>query len=340
MSEFHQDPSSGDWVIIAPGRAARPAFLAKKRPPRTPSPVATCPFENLKKSGNWPPIAVVPEGARGGKRDWRIAVIENKYPILTHGAQCSVPLRRGIFKARTGVGRHELVVTRDHAKDFAALPPSDAKKLFGIFQERLRSAADDRCIVYAIPFFNWGPNAGASVWHPHYQILATPFVPAHSARSLAGAKAYFKAHRRCVRCNAIKAARAERSRVVAGNRHAIAIAPYASKVPFEVRILPRSHQPYFYRTPRAVADGVALLLRSVMQRLKKYVNDPDLNFFIHEAPLDGGDHSYHHWHVEVLPRLSIPAGFEFSTGIYVDIIAPETAAAILRGKEKARKQYH
>ena len=85
---------------------------------------------------------------------------------------------------------------------------------------------------------------------------------------------------------------------------------------------------------------VVVLLQSVMRQLAKYVNDPDLNFYVHEAPLDGRDHGYHHWHVEVLPRVTTPAGFEFSTGVYINVVAPEFAAAILRGKKKAQGHYH
>lgn len=340
MSEFRQDPSSGDWVIISPGRATRPAFLEHKKPPRKPSPKSMCPFEDLKKSGNWPPIALYPRRADPSGKHWRIAVIPNKYPVLAHGTRCSVPFRYGMYHARTGVGRHELAVTRDHNKNFAALPPFGAKELFRVFCDRVRIAAADRCIIYTVPFLNWGPNAGATVWHPHYQIIAGPFIPVHSARSLAGAQAYFKAHRRCVRCDIIREVRAEKKRVVAENRYAIAIAPYASKVPFEVRILPKAHHSHFYKTPPAVVDGVALLLQSVMRQLRDRVNDPDLNFFIHEAPLDGKNYPYHHWHVEVLPRISIPAGVEFSTGVYVNVVDPASAAAILRGEQKAKGHYH
>jgi len=340
MSELHRDPSSGDWVIIAPGRAARPVFLDRKRVPRVPAPKATCPFEHPEKTGNWPPVASYPAGTeKEVVKKWRILAFPNKYPILTHGKVCSIPFRRGLYEGRTGIGSHEIVITREHMKNFGALDAATAKALFGMFQDRCRAAADDPCLVYVVPFFNWGPNAGASVWHPHYQVLALPVVPGHSGQSLAGTRAYFAKHHRCVRCEAVRAEQKEKIRVVAENRNAIAITPFASKVPFEVRILPKRHYPYFYKTPAAVTGDVALLLQRVMRDLKQRVNDPDLNFFIHEAPVDGKAHEYHHWHVEVLPRLTIPAGFEFSTGIFVDIVDPAEAAAILRGKAKARPHY-
>ena len=335
MNEFRENPASGDWVIIAPGRAARPAFLDAKKKARKPTPKASCPFEHLEKSGNWPPIAAYPSA-----KNWRIVVVNNKYPALVHGTVCSSLFRRGVYRARTGVGEHELVITRDHGKNLADIGLREARELFRIFQERCRAAAKDPCLVYIVPFFNWGQNAGASIGHPHYQVLALPIVPGHIARSLAGAERYFNTHHRCVRCDMVKEERAEGRRVIAENKHAIALAPYASKVPFEVMILPRAHYPYFRKTPDAVIRDVVVLLQSVMKRLRTYANDPDLNFFVHEAPIDEKKHAYHHWHVEVLPRVSVPAGFEFSTGIYIDIVDPDTATAILRGAVKAQKNYH
>ncbi len=338
MSEFHRDLSSGDWVIIAPGRAARPAFLDAPKKPRVPSLKATCPFENLEKTGNWPPIAVYP--ARASVKTAKIVVIANKYPALVHDGICSVPFRDGFYEGRTGMGAHEVIITRDHNKNFAQLTARDAELVFKAFRDRCRTFAKDKCLKYAVPFFNWGPNAGASVWHPHYQILALPLVPEHSAQSLAGAKAYFKKNHRCLRCDIIKTERAAKKRVVAENKGAIAITPYASKVPFEVRILPKAHHEYFYKTPsRAVAD-VTQLLQTVLRQLKKHVNDPDYNVFVHEAPLDGEKHDYHHWHVEVLPRISTPAGVEFSTGIFINIVEPAMAASIVRGEANAAKTYH
>jgi UDPglucose--hexose-1-phosphate uridylyltransferase len=326
MSEFRQDLISGDWVIIAPGRAARPKFLDEKRPARKPGPKATCPFEHPEKNGNWPPILAYPS-----EKKWELIALPNKYPALDeHGKSCSEIFRNGIYRMRTGVGEHTLIITRDHNKNFAELSPRLAAEVFAMFQELCERTAKDPCAIYAVPFFNWGPLAGASVWHPHYQFLATPIIPAHSRHSIESAAAYYKKNKKCARCEIIAFERKEKTRVIEENAEAIAIAPYASKSPFEISILPKRHRPYFYRTASREVAGVAALLQSVMRRLKKKANDPDLNVFIHEAPLDDKSHDYHHWHIEVLPRISIPAGFELSTGIYINTTAPEDAAKILR----------
>lgn len=330
MSELRQDLISGDWIVLAPSRAGRPNFLDKKRPARTPALKSDCPFEEsfLRAHGDWPPLAAFPN-----EKQWKVVVIPNKYPALASVSVCSVPLREGIYAARTGVGEHDLILTRDHRKNFPALSPSDAAEVLTIFQDLCARSAKDPCAIYAVPFWNWGPLAGASVWHPHYQFLSLPVVPPHSARSLAGAAAYFKKNHRCAQCDIIRFERAEKrvgkTRIIAENADAIAVAPYASKLPFEVRIMPKRHEVYFYKSRVQTIRGIAGLTQNILHMMKKKLNDPDVNVFIHESPLDGKTHDYHHWHIEILPRLTTPAGFELSTGVYINITPPETVPAIL-----------
>ena len=328
MSELRQDITSGDWVIIAPGRAERPLFLSQKKRPRVPSPKSKCPFEDLKKSGNWPPIVAYPD-----EKNWQIVLLQNKYPALTHENVCHAELlRHGIYCREAGIGQHDLVVTRDHDKNFADISPALAAKLFDVFQERHRAMARDSCSAYISTFFNWGASVGGSIWHPHYQILTLPIIPPHIARSLAGSKAYFKKNHRCVRCDIIREELKYKRRIVAENKFAVAFAPYASKSPFEVSIFPKPHISAFGETQPDVLHGTAALLQSVLRKMRARVNDPDLNFFIHGAPLDHDKYSYHHWHIEVVPRISLFGGFEYSTEIDINVVDPDNAAAILRGK--------
>ncbi len=328
MSELRQDLASGDWVLIAPGRAARPKFLDKKKLLRKPSPKSACPFEDLKKSGNWPPIFAAP-----AEKKWQMVVLPNKYPAVERGVVCSVPFRQGIYHARTAVGTHRLLVTRDHNKHFAELSPAEAAKVFAVLQMLHVEAAKDQCATYILSFYNYGPDAGASIWHPHYQILSLPIIPPHNMRSLRGSNEYFKKFGRCVRCDIIKVERRKKSRIVAENEHAIALVPYASKRPFEVSVLPKKHWASLRETPPAALRGVALALQSAIQKMKKNLKDPDLNFFVHDAPLDHKDYRHHHWHIELIPKTSLEAGFEFSTHIDINVVDPDNAAAILRGKK-------
>jgi UDPglucose--hexose-1-phosphate uridylyltransferase len=326
MSELRQDPLSGDWIILSPGRAKRPNMLDhEKKKPRVPAPKKDCPFEDLQKSGNGTVFQAWPS-----TKKWKIAVIPNKYPALVHGESCAVDFKKGIYNAATGIGEHELIVTRDHNKSFADLDLGMATRVFEMFKERYR-AVNDGCNAYAVAFLNYGPSVGASLWHPHYQILAIPFVPPHVARSIRGARDYFEKKGGCLRCEIMRQEVKYKKRIVWQDQNAIALAPYASKRPFEVNVMPKKHFSKFEETPAPVIRSVAKLMQKVLCGLRSRVGDPDLNFFIHNAPFSKNGHQYHHWHAEILPNMSYLGGLEFATGIYINIIDPDEAAKILRG---------
>ena len=330
MSEFRQDIVSGDWVIVASNRAKRPDELVKPKPKRVSSPRKTCPFEDLAASGNWPAHMILPEGGTSSR--WDIAVIPNKYPALTHAGGCAAAGRHALYETKSGAGEHELLITHDHAAPFADLSSATASKVFEILQERHRILAKDGCAAYVSSFMNWGPSAGASISHPHYQTLALPIVPPHVAHSLEGAASYFKAHKRCVRCDIIKTELAEKKRIVGRNAHAVAFVPFASKHPFEVAILPRRHDVSFVGASKQTLGGMAHLLQEVLRMMKRRLGDPDLNFFIHSAPTNARKYPFHHWHIEVVPVnvVSPPGGFEAATSIDINVIDPDAAAKILR----------
>lgn len=330
MNELRQDIVSGDWVVIATGRASRPDFLKQKKKNRKASPKSTCPFEDLHRSGNWPPLLAYPN-----EKSWKIVLIQNKYPALMKSNVCSTPFERDIYRGRTAVGNHDLLITRDHNKNLADLDAKTAEKLFEMFQAFHVMASRDRCAAYVTSFLNWGPAAGTSIWHPHYQVISLPIIPPHAAMALRGAESYMKKSGRCARCDIVKTERKMKTRVIAENKHGMLVAPYASKRPFEMSILPKQHSFSFREASRPVIKDMAALVRSSMLRMRKYLNDPDFNLYIHDAPLDKRDYSYHHWHIEIVPVnvVSPPGGFEASTIININVIDPDTAAAILRGKK-------
>lgn len=327
MSELRQDLVSGDWIIVAPERAKRPKFLGGVRDKRKPTPKKDCPFEDLAWSGNWPPILSYPNDAK-----WKVVLIRNKYPALVHIKGCAVSFKKGPHIVKSGVGEHDLVITKDHYKNFADLNTAEALRVFKILQERYQMLAKDSCSVYTSTFFNWGVRAGASLYHPHYQVLTLPIIPPDVKHSLSGSRRYFAKHKRCVHCTMLSFDIKEKNRVVEMNSVAVAVAPYISRVPFEVRVFPRKHFPRFEKTPEAVLKGIATLLQSVLKRMRKNLGDPDLNFFIHTAPLKGDNFDYYHWHIEIIPKISNWGGFELGTGIDINVVDPEMAVSILRGK--------
>jgi UDPglucose--hexose-1-phosphate uridylyltransferase len=326
MPELRQDPLSGDWIILSPGRAKRPNMLDRApKKKRQAAPKKDCPFENLQKSGNGTVIQAWPSAKK-----WKIAVIPNKYPALVHGEACAIDFKKGIYSAAAGFGEHELIVTRDHNTTFADLDLGTATKVLEMFQDRYR-AVNDGCNAYAVAFLNYGPSVGASLWHPHYQILAVPFTPPHVERSVRGARDYFEKTGHCLRCEIMRSEIKYKKRIVDEDRNAIAIAPYASKRPFEVSVMARKHFPKFEETPAPVIRSVAQIMQRTLRRLRTRAGDPDLNFFIHTAPFSKNGHQYHHWHAEILPNMSYLGGLEFATGIYINIVDPDEAAKILKG---------
>jgi UDPglucose--hexose-1-phosphate uridylyltransferase len=269
---------------------------------------------------------------RDAKQDkWQLQIINNKFPAFTHEGVCAVSRAHGPYPVRDAVGYHHVVITRDHDKTFAKLSSDEAFLVFKAFREDYARLAEDACIDYVSIFHNWGPKAGASIYHPHYQIMAIPMIPPGVGRSLQGARRYHKKHKECVHCMIIRWEKKEKVRVIYENRHAIAFTPFLSRESFEVGVFPKRHQPYFEDTSDAVLRGVADALRAVLRSLGTKLKDPDLNFYIHAAPAnERSSYDYYHWHIGVLPKMSIFAGFELGTGIEVAVVDPDDAAKLLR----------
>lgn len=342
MSEFRKDLVSGEWIIMAPERAKRPHDMLAKIPKRIPAPKRGCPFENPETNGNWPPILVLPKGsdingAGGGKkyRKWDVILLPNKFPAVAHQPGCAAQFHEGPYTLSTGIGYHDLVITRDHNKNFPRLAVEQATDVFRILRERYHMLKKDDCIMYVSAMHNWGPTVGASIYHPHYQVFSLPIIPPNIMHSLHGSELYARKHRRCVHCEIVKYEQKARQRVVDQNAHAIAVAPFTSYRPFETKIFPKKHRPYFEMSTDAELKGCTLLLRSVLRRMEKYLHDPDLNFYIHTAPLKKQEnYEHYHWHIEVVPNVPpSPGGFELGTGIEINTVLPERAAALLRGEK-------
>lgn len=339
MSEFRQDLVSGDWIIVAPEREGRPhnvsgppsARLAwgGKKLSRKPPPKKDCPFENPQKTGNWPPILSWPS-----EKSWQILLISNKYPALMHGKDCVKDFKSGPYDLKSGTGKHDLLITRDHDKNFGALSLGMATKVLEILQRRYKELRRDKCLLYTSTFFNWGSTAGASIFHPHYQVITLPILPSDFRRSLLGLESYYKKYKKCAHCVMLADELKTKNRVVDQNGGAVLVAPFVSREAYEIRVFPKKHLPRFEDTPFRELRDIAAMLQSGIKRIGRYLGDPDFNFFIHTAPLRKGVHDrYYHWHIEIIPKISIFAGFELSTGVDINVVDPKKAAAILRGEK-------
>lgn len=332
-SELRQDIVSGDWILIAPGRLHGKIDFSKNSEKRVAVPKNKCsfekPFENVSDTVL---IGYIDPKSMGGWGEYRLLVLENKFPVVRHPHVAIRESHNGSFRIMPGVGHHDLLITRDHATNFADSKSIRAREIFKAFAERYRQVRADKEIAYVSMFHNWGPRAGASVYHPHYQIISIPVIPPDVGHSLTGSQRYFRLRRRCVHCEMIAWEKKQKIRIVVETKKAIAFAPFVSRNPFEVRIFPKRHLPYFEDSSESDRDGVSDVLQKVLQRVTKNMKDPDYNFFIHTAPTrEKAKYKHYHWHVEVYPKFSIRAGFEFGTGIEVNVVDPDLAARVLRG---------
>lgn len=324
-SELRQDIVSGDWIVISPTRAKKPEQLLKQEK-RIKTPIKKCPFENPQKSGNKEPLLIYKKG-----RNWEIQVIENKYPAFIHRNVCAETFHHGPYPIIEGVGHHEIVITKNHYKKFSYLDKNTANLVFQVFQKRYKTLAKDSCVSYISTFHNWGPKAGASIYHPHYQIIAIPVVPPDISHSLDGSARFYQKNKKCVHCAMIDWEKKYKKRIIYKNKGAIVFAPFISREPFELRVFPKKHLPYFENASndelRFIVDALQTALRKVERRLK----DPDYNFFIHTSPVKNKkQYEHYHWHIEILPKISISAGFELGTGIEITAVDPDEAAKILK----------
>ena len=329
-SELRYHSTTGEWVLISPKRGKRPNDFGAPTIKRVVSPKRNCPLEDPQKHGNAIPHFWLPEDKPLGK--WQIQVLPNKYPALTHRhMSCASSHRDGIYTVTTGVGHHDLLVTRDHYKNYRQLSDEQAYDILNSLVKRYNELIADDCMQYVSMFQNFGPNAGASIYHPHYQILALPVVPNTIGRSLYHSREHWKIHKRCIHCDIIKQEMKEKKRIVYEEDGIVAFVPFASKEPYQVNIFPREHLSYFEDSPKYILKHMAIGLKRILKSVAVKLGDPDYNFYIHTAPIvNKKQYKHYHWHIEVIPKSNVSAGFELGTGVEINPVFPEEAAKFLR----------
>ncbi len=326
ISELRQDLVSGTWVVIATGRAKRPEAFKEQKREAFQEPLGNCPFCNL---GD-------PEKEKDSliylkeNGDWSLRVIPNKFPAFKK-ARALNKKEEGPFFLMDGVGFHEVIVTRDHTRQMANFEIAEVAEVLDAYQERYLALMNRRYINYISIFHNHGREAGASLVHPHSQLIALPVIDPDISRSLSGSYNYWQANKRCVHCIMIEWEKEYGKRIIFENDDFVVLCPFASRVAFEIRIYPKEHRPYFERITDKEKFQAAEALRIGLNKLYRGLDDPAYNFFIHTAPCDGKAYDHYHWHIEILPKTAVWAGFELSTGIEISTIEPEKAAEYLRG---------
>ncbi len=334
-SELRYDLISKDWVVIATGRAKRPEMFAKEKHEKERVSQSECPFCNLKSQER--PTLVFLKGKKialdpGDKipEEWTTVVVPNKYPAVIPSDKLDEHIEGELYKTMNAVGYHEVVITRSHKKHLALFSVEEIKEVFDVYQERYKDLSKEKFVNYISIFHNHGKEAGASVAHPHSQIITTPLIDADLDRALFNAGTYFKEQGACVYCLMNNWERKANKRIVFENKNFLVICPFASKMAFQVIISPKKHLSYFERTSEQEKYDLAEAFGAGLGKLNNGLRNPAYNFYLHTAPCDGSKYPFYHWHWTILPKTSIHAGFEIGTRMEISTIEPERAAEYLR----------
>jgi UDPglucose--hexose-1-phosphate uridylyltransferase len=331
MSELRKDPVIGRWVIISTERGRRPSDFEITSET---SKGGFCPFCTGHEYTTPHEIyAVRKPGSPPDSPDWSLRVVPNKFPAL----QIEGKLHRrpdGIYDKMNGIGAHEVIIeTPLHDLALADMDIQKVQSIFIAYKERILDLQKDQRFGYAMIFKNHGRAAGATLLHTHSQLIAMPIIPKRVSEELRGAKSYFNNKERCVFCDILEQELEDPVRVIDQNDEFVAIAPYAPRFPFETWILPKRHQAFFERTSDNHFIELAKVLSSFLKRMNVVLESPPYNYLIHNSPFAYKEVETYHWHLEIMPKSTRVAGFEWGTGFYINPTPPEEAAKFLREVE-------
>lgn len=334
-NELRKDYLLNRWVVIAKERSRRPTDLAKQRPEAAKS--AACPLCVGNEHMTPPAVLLLqqvggevkrghdpPEGER--PTNWLVRTIPNMYPAFTPPQHPEDALQ--IFSTADfgyAIGYHEVVVESPvHEEGPADASLKQLELVIETYIDRFKALSAKSYVKYISIFRNYGLEAGASLSHAHSQIIATPMIPPPIQEEKQAADKYQQEHGRCAFCDILER-EVKTQRLIMENEEYAVIAPYGSINPMEFWILPKRHAPNIGSLTPQEIKSFAETLKASLKALKDVVNDPPYNYGIHQT-IDEG----YHWHLEVYPKLSTWAGFEKSTGVYINTVTPESAAEALK----------
>lgn len=329
MPELRKDPVTNQWVIIAAERGLRPDHFVRREEERR---GGFCPFCPGNEQSTPPEVlSYRPTNTARDSEGWWLRTVPNKFPAL----RPEDPLKRsgdGMYDRITGYGRHEVLIeSPNHEHTFADLGINQVEEIIWAMRDRCVDLHKDPQIRYVLIFKNWGSEAGASQEHPHCQIIGLPIVPKQVQEEIFGSQRYFEYKERCCYCDMIHQELGEAERVVVESDLFVSFMPFASRSPFETWILPKQHSCFFDQIQKNEVSDLARILKQTLMLLKNALDDPAYNFVIHTTPFDGtGNVPYYHWHIEITPKLTHIAGFEWGTGFFINPTPPEQAARVLK----------
>jgi UDPglucose--hexose-1-phosphate uridylyltransferase len=340
MSELRYCPIKNSWAIIAPERRLRPLEFLVPSPSRSAASPELDPFAPGNEDLTTPEIFSLPALSSASGSRWQVRVFANRFPALRVEGEVT---REGVGlnDCVSGVGAHEVIVEcPEPNREMADLSVDELVQVLVAWRARIVDLRRDTRLRYVLIFKNRGTEAGASIEHAHSQLIATPIIPSLVAQELKSAREHFRRKERCLFCDLIQQEVELGARVALSTDSHIALAPYASALPFETWILPRRHTHDFARADDGDLRGTAIVLVDLLRRLRGLLQDPPYNLVLHTAPSPHPrpghpddwstiEHDYH-WHLELVPRISRRAGFEWGSGYTINPTAPEEAARYLR----------
>lgn len=334
IGELRQDPITEKWVVIATNRAKRPdSFKREKKKEVITKFKENCPFCNLAKFPQEPDILRLPDDAH----TWQVHIFGNKYPAFVPKEEFRA-WNEGPYRASESVGYHELLATRYHNHFDGLLSAQMLALEFEALVLRYRQLKSKTSVNYIQIIKNHGPEAGGSLEHPHHQIFTVPILPSDISDLLHGTQRFAKKNNAKAFSVILEYERSVQKRIVWENDLFTAYCPYASRLPFEVWVMPRKSNPFFDTIGPDERQALAEVMQQVLGRLYVGLNDPPYNYYIHSAPCDDTGFVCNkdafpnfRWHIQILPRLSQFGGFELGTGLEINTAAPEQAAEFLRG---------
>ncbi len=328
MPELRKDPISGRWVILSIERGKRPVDYISPSQKRKGG--GFCPFCPGNEHTTTPEIiAFRPASTSPNSPGWTLRVVPNKFPALQiHG-----PLNKmgeGMFDKMNGIGAHEVIIEcPEHQLSLATMSQRAVEDVLWSYYFRITDLKKDVRFKYVVVFKTEGEAAGASLEHTHSQLIALPIIPKSIKEEMDSAKKFFENKERCIFCDIINQEIYTEKRIVYENNLYIAIAPFAPREPFETWILPKEHESSFYPPQKSFSE-LAELLQKVLKQIDNVLDTPPYSFILHTSPFKEEFNDFYHWHIELIPKLTKTAGFEWGSGFYINSTTPEEAAKFLR----------
>ncbi|MCX7956460.1 MAG: galactose-1-phosphate uridylyltransferase [Endomicrobia bacterium] len=327
MPEIRQNIATKEWVVISTERAKRPEdFKQVKEKKVLPEFSEKCPFC----PGNEQMTPYETYVMKDINNKWKIRVIPNKYPAVVQEGTVEYKLE-GIKRRVSGVGTAEVIIeSAQHNLILPLMTEKDIEDIINVYKERYLTVEKDKRIKMIIVFKNYGEQAGASIEHPHSQLIAIPVVPFHIRYRIEEAMRYYDETGECVFCKMLSKELEYQERIVVETGHFVSFVPYAALAPFHMWILPRRHMESFGDINSQEITDLAKNLKLTLSKLYIGLDNPDYNYVIRSVPVNEKGREYYHWYITIMPRLIKTAGFEIGTAMSINSSLPENDAKFLR----------